>query len=111
MRILGVLQRIGLAYGMAAFLCVMLSRQVLAITAGFLLAGYWTVLHRAAEQIPTHWSLMLYGQVDLMLLGAGHLWMGKGIPFDPEGCWSTLPAVVSCYHRISDRQFDNGAQI
>lgn len=30
-----------------------------------------------------------------MLLGAGHLWMGKGIPFDPEGLLSTLPAVVT----------------
>jgi len=95
LRILGVLQRIGLAYGLAAFLCVLLSRQVLAVTAGFLLAAYWTVLHLGGGADPYALESNIVRQVDLMLLGAGHLWMGKGIPFDPEGLLSTLPAVVT----------------
>lgn len=37
----------------------------------------------------------LVRQVDLAVLGANHLWAGKGVAFDPEGLLSTLPSVVS----------------
>jgi len=33
--------------------------------------------------------------VDLKLLGEDHLWKGKGIPFDPEGLLSTIPAAAT----------------
>ena len=32
---------------------------------------------------------------DASVLGPKHLWMGKGIPFDPEGLLSTLPSIVN----------------
>ena len=37
----------------------------------------------------------LVKQLDLILFGAKHLYQGFGIPFDPEGVLSSLPAIVS----------------
>jgi predicted acyltransferase len=31
----------------------------------------------------------------MAVLGANHMWTGKGLPFDPEGLLSTIPTVVS----------------
>jgi len=32
-------------------------------------------------------------KLDLWLVGVKHLYMGEGVPFDPEGLLSTLPAI------------------
>ena len=95
LRILGVLPRIGLAYGIAAFLCVMLSRQALALAGGLILATYWPLFFITGSADPYALETNIVRQVDLLILGPGHLWMGKGTPFDPEGLLSTLPAVVT----------------
>jgi predicted acyltransferase len=34
-------------------------------------------------------------RLDLFLLGESHLYHGEGVPFDPEGLLSTLPAIVN----------------
>ncbi|MDO6746768.1 acyltransferase family protein [Gilvimarinus sp. 1_MG-2023] len=92
LRILGVLQRIGLAYCAAAFIVWLPGVVRLVISVGLLL-GYWGLLNAVAEP----YSLLnnLVRQVDIAVLGAEHLWQGKGIAFDPEGLLSTLPAIVS----------------
>lgn len=95
LRILGVLPRIGIAYGLAAFLCVTLSRQMLIWAGGLILVIYWLLLYWGGGAEPYSLESNIVRQVDLWVLGAGHLWMGKGIPFDPEGLLSTLPAVVT----------------
>ena len=33
-------------------------------------------------------------KVDQAVLGVAHIYKGEGIPFDPEGIMSTLPAIV-----------------
>lgn len=92
-RILGVLQRIALAYGIAAFIVLYAgdkARWLISIT---ILLGYWLLLQLSDQPYSLEGSLAR--QVDLAILGAGHLWQGKGIAFDPEGLLSTLPAVVN----------------
>ncbi|MCC3430886.1 MAG: DUF1624 domain-containing protein, partial [Microcoleus sp. PH2017_04_SCI_O_A] len=78
-RIMGVLQRIGLAYFISA------------------IAIYWGVLFVFAVGGYTEYALTpegyLGGYVDRLILGSQHLY--KGGPFDPEGLLSTLPAVVT----------------
>jgi predicted acyltransferase len=37
----------------------------------------------------------LVRKIDLAILGENHVWQGKGIPFDPEGLLSTIPAIVT----------------
>ncbi|MEG4442572.1 heparan-alpha-glucosaminide N-acetyltransferase domain-containing protein [Microcoleus sp. AT9_B5] len=96
-RIMGVLQRIGLAYFISAIAILNLSPRNQKLLAVALLLGYWGALtvfavggYTAGELTPEG---NLGGYVDRLILGSQHLY--KGGPFDPEGLLSTLPAVVT----------------
>jgi len=97
-RIMGVLQRIGLAYLISAIAILNLSPRHQKILALALLFGYWGTLtlvplgggYSVGELTPEGY---LGGYVDRLILGSQHLY--KGGPFDPEGLLSTLPAVVT----------------
>jgi len=92
LRILGVLQRLALCYGIAALLALFLSNRALLITAVGILFGYWGIMAWGGDlSLENNFART----VDLNVLGASHLWNGKGIPFDPEGLLSTLPATVN----------------
>ena len=93
LRIMGVLQRIALAYGIGAILILTLSQRGLWIASAALLLGYWGVLNLSADPYSLEGNLGL--QWDLAILGASHLYQGFGIAFDPEGLLSTLPSVVT----------------
>lgn len=94
LRLPGVLQRIGLCYGIAAVLVLLVKRPHLPWLAAILLVLYWLLLQGTAQQ-PYSLEHNLVRQLDLALLGAKHLYQGFGIAFDPEGLLSTLPAVAS----------------
>jgi predicted acyltransferase len=96
-RIMGVLQRIGLAYFISAVAILNLSPRNQKLLAVAVLLGYWGALtvfavggYTAGELTPEG---NLGGYVDRLILGSQHLY--KGGPFDPEGLLSTLPAVVT----------------
>ncbi len=94
-RIMGVLQRISLAYGIGAILIIRFSfTQVWKIIAG-ILVGYWLLLWGFGGPEPFSLSSNLVRKIDLFILGKNHLWDGTGIPFDPEGLLSTLSAIVT----------------
>lgn len=95
LRVMGVLQRIALAYGAAAFAAFYLNPKKIAIASGAVLVGYWLILLVFAPGDPYGPGTNLVRRIDLWLFGAGHLWQGIGIPFDPEGILSTLPAGVT----------------
>jgi predicted acyltransferase len=103
-RILGVLQRIGLAYTFAALLTLRttLRQQVVILTT--LLFGYWFALtllpvppdgFLGIDVLRTP-SATLAAYFDRLLLDWGaygnHLWVG-GQTWDPEGILSTIPAT------------------
>ncbi|WP_268122264.1 acyltransferase family protein [Roseivirga pacifica] len=94
-RIMGVLQRIGLAYLIAAFLCLSISIKNLWRVALLILIFYWTssIIHGGENpfSIEDNWVRA----IDLKVLGENHMWKGKGIPFDPEGIMSSIPAAIS----------------
>lgn len=94
-RIMGVLQRIGLAYGIAAFLCVLLPRRALIYSAAGILLGYWALLWLGGGDAPFSKEGNLVRQVDMLILGPTHIYQKYGLPFDPEGLLSTLPAAVT----------------
>lgn len=94
-RLPGVLQRIGLAYGLAALLVLYLPCRWRLPAGAVLLAGYWGLLLTFGGADPYGLANNAVRRVDLALLGAAHLWNGFGLAFDPEGLLSTLPAVVS----------------
>lgn len=96
-RILGVLARLALGYGLAALLALTIPGRWLFAAAGVILVGYWALLGLSGPPLEDPYGLVhnLVRRVDLAVLGADHMWTGKGIPFDPEGLLSTLPAIVT----------------
>ncbi len=93
-RIMGVLQRIALCYGAAALMIHFLKIRTATIIAGVLLIGYWLVLLFLGEEGKEFTMTGNIGQkIDLLLLGESHLHHGEGVAFDPEGLFSTLPAI------------------
>jgi len=93
-RIMGVLQRIGIAYAIAASLVLLLNRRGVFIVSAIILFAYWGLLLSVGEA-----GLTIEGniirQFDLATLGANHMYNMRGVSFDPEGLLSTIPAVVN----------------
>lgn len=94
LRIMGVLQRIGLAYAIAASLVLLLNRRGVFIVSAVILFAYWGVLLSIGENAYTIDGNIIR-QVDLAILGANHMYTMRGVVFDPEGLLSTIPAVVN----------------
>lgn len=92
-RIMGVLQRIALAYGAGALLCVNFKKQHVLLILALLLLGYWALLYFGASANPYSLEGNIVRQFDLFLFGEHHIYKGFGIPFDPEGVLSSIPAV------------------
>lgn len=91
-RIPGVLQRIGLAYLIAAAL--------------IRFAGVRGVWVYALLAVPlNHWLMLHFGdltlegsaalKLDTAVFGSSHLYQGEGRPYDPEGLLGTIPAAVN----------------
>ncbi|MDQ4141383.1 MAG: DUF5009 domain-containing protein [Bacteroidota bacterium] len=96
LRIMGVLQRIALCYGLAALVIHYLKTKGAVVFSVLALLGYWAIMYFFGNQ-PDSYSLPNNAALkfDLALLPAKNLYQGYGIPFDPEGILSTLPAVVN----------------
>ena len=93
-RIMGVLQRIALCYGIAALMIYFLKLRTTIIISIALLFLYWILLYwfgDATEPLSLQGNAGL--RLDKWLMGDKHLYHGEGVPFDPEGWLSTLPAI------------------
>ena len=95
LRIMGVLQRIALAYGFSALIALSVPRKYLPYLGGIILLAYWGLVVYAGGMNPYSLAENPANPLDIALLGVNHLYKGFGIPFDPEGIFSTLPAVVT----------------
>jgi predicted acyltransferase len=94
-RVMGVLQRIALAYGFASFLVLSMKKRNIMITSAFILFAYWFLLWFFGGENPYSLETNIVRTIDLKVIGAAFLYKGEGIPFDPEGLLSTLPAIVT----------------
>jgi predicted acyltransferase len=95
LRIMGVLQRIALAYLLSYIICLAIKRDYLWIVIAVVLLVYWALLAFLGGSDPFSLSGNLVRKVDLAILGSKHMYSGFGIPFDPEGLLSTLPSAVT----------------
>ncbi len=95
-RILGVLQRIALCYGIGSIFAHYMHERVIMVLAGVLLLVYWYIcVHfgvAGQELTMTGNAGILF---DKWLMGEAHMYQGEGIAFDPEGWLSTIPAIVN----------------
>ena len=95
LRIMGVLQRIALCYLLAAAIVYHLKPRTTLILSAFLLLAYWALCLAFGRQGDPYSLEGFFGTgIDRLLLGENHLYRGEGVPFDPEGIASTLPATV-----------------
>ncbi len=95
-RILGVLQRIALCYLFASIVVYYGSKRFAFWFSAFILFGYWIVMRLYGDlNDPYGLAGNAALRLDLLILGDAHLYSGEGIPFDPEGILSTLPAIVN----------------
>ncbi|UCS94688.1 DUF5009 domain-containing protein [Echinicola marina] len=98
LRFPGVLQRIGLVYFFASLMYLYLSRKQLLISGTAILVFYWVCMSfipvpgiGAANLEP---GTSLAAWIDQQIL-TGHMW-SQTKTWDPEGLFSTLPAIVTC---------------
>ncbi len=91
LRWMGVLQRIGIVYIVAALIAWRCSRRTIAILAAVILLGYWGVLTRGPLEPP---EATIAAQVDRALIPEAHLWK-QAKTWDPEGPLSTIPAIAT----------------
>ncbi|HSZ33151.1 MAG TPA: hypothetical protein VK772_07560 [Puia sp.] len=95
-RILGVLQRIALAYGIASLLIYYFKPgTVISISISILLL-YWALMMMGGDAPdPLAMTGNLGYKIDMWLMGPNHMYHGEGVAFDPEGFLSTFPSVVN----------------
>ncbi len=97
LRIMGVLQRIGVVYLIASFLYLALNQRGRWAAVAALLLGYWALMTLVpvpgfgAGNLSAEGNLGAF--LDRLILGQNHLW--RQDPWDPEGLFSTLPAVAT----------------
>jgi len=95
LRIMGVLQRIALAYGIGSVIVLSLEKKWLPYLALSILLLYWGILYFFGGTDPFSLSGNTVPRFDSFILGEDHLYKGYGLPFDPEGLLSTIPAIAT----------------
>jgi predicted acyltransferase len=89
LRILGVLPRLGICYGLAAIVAISVRHKFIPWIIAFLFAGYYVPLQLGNGY--AHDGSNILAVVDTIVLGADHVYVWD-TP-DPEGLLSTLPSL------------------
>ena len=95
-RLLGVLQRIALSYMGAALLLYWGGIKLGWIFSLSSLLLYWPILYyfgTSGDPYGLEGNVALH--LDLAVIGEKRMYMGEGVPFDPEGILSTLTSIVN----------------
>ncbi|WP_353182719.1 DUF5009 domain-containing protein [Parapedobacter lycopersici] len=93
-RILGVLQRIALAYCFASIIVYYLKEKSVIVVSALLLLLYWGLCAAFGGADPYSLAGWFGNAIDQRVIGVAHLYRGEGVPFEPEGLMSTLPSIV-----------------
>jgi len=95
-RILGVLQRIALSYGLAAVIVYYFKPKQNFIIGIALLLMYWLIMYLFGDA-GNEYSITGNAGIkfDKWLMGDAHMYHGEGMAFDPEGWLGTIPSIVN----------------
>lgn len=95
-RIMGVLQRIAICYLVASVIFIYLKPRAIVYVIAGILVGYWAMMmlipvpgYGAGMIDEPHTNLAAY--IDQLIFADVHLY--RNGPYDPEGLFSTLPAI------------------
>lgn len=95
-RVMGVLQRIALAYCFASLMAYYLKPLKIFILSLVFLLLYWLILKVFGDPMDPYNMITNAGtRLDMWVLGPNHLYHGEGVAFDPEGILSTLPSIAN----------------
>lgn len=91
LRILGVMQRLALCYGITAIIAIVMKHKYIPALVISTLLGYFLLLlfGNGFEQS----ELNIVSIVDQAILGVDHMYKDAGLAIDPEGLLSTIPSV------------------
>jgi predicted acyltransferase len=89
LRILGVLQRLALSYGIAAFIVLLMKHKYIPWLVVSLFIIYFIILITGNGFVNSHDSILY--RFDVAVMGADHLWAGDIV--DPEGFLGTICSV------------------
>jgi len=103
MRFPGILQRIGCVFLVSSILFLNCNWKSLLVICVSVLIGYWLfigfmpfpnseIIRPTFDRAPNNWV----NYIDLKIFG-NHLWQKD---YDPEGFFSTIPAIISCVFGI-----------
>jgi predicted acyltransferase len=100
LRIMGVLQRIGVAYLLGALITLRTGLKAQLTVLAVILLGYWALMTLvpvpdtgiAGRFVLDKPDQVLSAWLDRTILGTNHLWINAKT-WDPEGLLSTMPAV------------------
>ncbi len=98
-RIMGVLQRIGIAFFLASIAILNLSKRGIWILVAEILIGYWLILTFVPALDNGDGVFSKAGNfgayIDRLIITPAHLHKGSQNLSDPEGLFGTLPAIAS----------------
>ena len=92
-RILGVLNRIAIAYAIASFIVLTMKYRNVIIITSLILLGYWAILVIFGGADPFSLENNFAGRFDTFVLGANHIPGFHGAMFDQTGLLATLPSI------------------
>lgn len=92
MRILGVLPRLAICYGVAALIAITVRHNRIPWIIGTILCIYAVILWVGHGFEVSEANIV--GVVDRTILGPAHMYREGDLAFDPEGLLSTLPAIA-----------------
>ncbi|NDW10366.1 DUF5009 domain-containing protein [Dysgonomonas sp. 520] len=91
LRILGVMQRLALTYGITALIAIFVKHKYIPYIIVITLLGYFFLLlfGNGFEFSENN----IISVIDRAILGTNHMYLDNGIRLDPEGLTSTIPAI------------------
>ena len=94
-RIMGVLARIAIGYGIASLIVLCVRLRWIKVIVGIILLMYWGILVMFGGDSPFSLEGNFVQIFDVALLGVKHIPVLRGVSFDHTGLLSTFPSIAN----------------
>jgi predicted acyltransferase len=95
LRLMGVLPRIALAYGIVSFIVLLADIKWIPAITGIILLLYWGILIYFGGDAPLTLEGNFVRKFDIAVLGINHIPVFHGVTYDQTGLLSTLPSLAN----------------